>query len=131
MRKALLSLLVGFNGDCRSVRTKPNGHRQNHFLQTNQKGLIGVNVLIKGTTVGVVTDLDGNYSLQLPANATTLVFSYIGYYKQRGSGLEIESVIDVSMNPDTQNLEEVIITAYGTADKGNFTGQQWLLRLIK
>lgn len=85
------------------------------------EGLIGVNVLVKGTTNGVVTDLDGNYSLQVPDGATTLVFSYIGYLSTEEE-IGNRSVIDVSMDPDVQNLEEFIITAYGTADKGNFTG---------
>jgi len=120
MRKALLSLLVGLMitatafAQTRTITgriTSPD----------EPEGLVGVNVLVKGTTTGVVTDLDGNYSLQVPSGATTLLFSYIGYLGKE-EAIGNRSVIDVSMNPDTQNLEEVIITAYGTADKGNFTG---------
>jgi hypothetical protein len=76
MRKALLSLLVG-------LMVTAAAFAQNRTVTgritspDEPEGLIGVNVLIKGTTVGVVTDLDGNYSLQLPANATTLVFNTI------------------------------------------------------
>ncbi|KPQ14082.1 MAG: SusC family TonB-dependent receptor [Algoriphagus marincola HL-49] len=92
------------------------------------EGLIGVNVLVKGTTVGVVTDLDGRYTLLAPEGATALVFSYIGYQsveEQIGN----RSEINVVMEEDSQNLEEVIITAYGgTVDKGNFTGSAVALK---
>lgn len=90
-------------------------------------GLIGVNVLVKGTTIGVVTDLDGNYSLSVPENATTLVFSYIGYSSVE-EVIGNRSVINISMELDSQNLDEVIVTAYGTADKGNFTGSAIALK---
>jgi TonB-linked SusC/RagA family outer membrane protein len=120
MRKALLSLLLGFLvsvsafAQTRTITGKVNSPDE-------PDGLIGVNVLIKGTTMGVVTDVDGKFSLQVPANATTLVFSYIGYLSKE-EVIGNRTVINVSLNPDTQNLEEIIITAYGTADKGNFTG---------
>ncbi|SHO62263.1 SusC/RagA family TonB-linked outer membrane protein [Algoriphagus zhangzhouensis] len=91
------------------------------------EGLIGVNVLVKGTTIGVVTDLDGGFSLSVPENATTLVFSYIGYSSVE-EVIGNRSVINVSMELDSQNLDEVIVTAYGTADKGNFTGSAIALK---
>lgn len=91
------------------------------------EGLIGVNVLVKGTTIGVVTDLDGRYTLLVPESATTLVFSYIGY-RSVEEQIGNRSEINVVMEEDSQNLEEVIITAYGTADKGNFTGSAIALK---
>ncbi|WP_439473642.1 SusC/RagA family TonB-linked outer membrane protein [Algoriphagus formosus] len=91
------------------------------------EGLIGVNVLVKGTTIGVVTDLDGRYTLLAPESATTLVFSYIGY-RSVEEQIGNRSEINVVMEEDSQNLEEVIITAYGTADKGNFTGSAIALK---
>ncbi len=85
-------------------------------------GLIGVNILVKGTLTGVVTDLDGYYTVQVPDGANTLVFSYIGYLKKE-EVIGNRSEINVTLAPDSQNLEEVVITAYGgTIDKGNFTG---------
>lgn len=72
----------------------------------------GANVLIKGTTTGTVTDIDGNYKLTVPTDGTTLVISFIGYGSQ-----EIEvgtrSVIDVSLNTDLTELSEVVVTAVG------------------
>lgn len=86
------------------------------------EGLIGVNILVKGTTTGVITDLDGNYTIQVSDDATALVFSYIGYISKE-EVIGNRSVINVTLSPDSQNLDEVIITAYGgTMDKGNFTG---------
>jgi TonB-linked outer membrane protein, SusC/RagA family len=72
--------------------------------------LPGTNILIKGTNTGVQTDFDGNYSIQA-ANGDVLVFSYLGY-----QSLEIKveaETINVQMQPDAQNLEEVVVTAQG------------------
>ncbi len=74
--------------------------------------LIGASVLVKGTTVGTITDLDGSYSLEVPEDATTLVFSYTGYTPQEieiGAG----DVIDVTMVYDVLKLNEVVVTATG------------------
>jgi len=82
---------------------------------------IGVTVLVKGTTVGTVTDIDGNYTLSnVPANAT-IVFSYIGMttIEESVSG---RSVINVTMDEDVQALEEVVVIGYGTARKRDLTG---------
>ena len=84
-------------------------------------GLPGVNVVLKGTTTGVITDLDGNYSISVQGDNATLVFSFIGYSSAE-QAIGNRSVVNITLNPDTQNLDEVIIVAYGTADKGNFVG---------
>ncbi len=72
----------------------------------------GVSVSVKGTTVGITTDINGKYTLAIPQNASTLVFSYIGMKKQE---VEIgnRSVIDAIMEPDVLGLEEVVVTAIG------------------
>jgi len=74
--------------------------------------LPGVSVSVKGTTVGIITDINGKYTLSVPADAVTLVFSYIGMKKQE---IEIrnQSVIDVIMEPDVLGLDEVVVTALG------------------
>ncbi len=72
----------------------------------------GVNVVVKGSTTGAVTDFEGNYSLVLPNNATTLVFSFIGMQTQEEE-LDGSRVIDVALQPDTQELNEVVVTALG------------------
>lgn len=90
-------------------------------------GLPGANVIIKGSTTGVITGIDGSYSIEVPSSAETLVFSFVGYTSQE-ENIGNRSVINVSLSPDAQNLQEVIVTAYGTASKGNFTGSAIALK---
>lgn len=75
------------------------------------EGLVGANVLIKGTTQGTVTDIDGNYKLAVDTEAT-LVISYIGYIQQ-DQIVGNRSVIDVVMAADAEQLSEVVVTALG------------------
>ena len=82
--------------------------------------LPGVNVVVKGTTLGTVTDADGNYSLQVAGDAT-LVFSFVGLVTQEVA-VGGRTTIDVSMVSDAQQLSEVVVVAYGTAEKRSFTG---------
>ncbi|MCA4899647.1 MAG: mucoidy inhibitor MuiA family protein [Bacteroidota bacterium] len=77
-------------------------------------GLPGVNVVVKGTTVGTVTDAGGNYSLSLPAGANFLVFSFIGMQTQE-MPIAGRSQLDVYMNTDANQLNEVVVTAYGVS----------------
>lgn len=84
-------------------------------------GLPGVNILIKGSTSGTVTDVNGNYSLSVPESATTLVMSSVGYLSQ---DIEIagRSVINNAMNVDVTTLEELVVVGYGSQKKSNITG---------
>ena len=72
----------------------------------------GVQVLVKGTSTGTVTDLDGKYSIKVPESAKTLVYRFVGMTPQE---IEIgtQSEINVSMEPDVLNLEGVVVTALG------------------
>jgi TonB-linked SusC/RagA family outer membrane protein len=74
--------------------------------------LPGVTVLVKGTTSGVITDVNGKYSLPVPQNASTLVFSYLGMKKFEAQIGNL-SVIDVVLEPDIMGLDEVVVTAIG------------------
>jgi TonB-linked SusC/RagA family outer membrane protein len=76
----------------------------------NSQPMIGASVVVKGTTKGVVTDLDGKFSLEVPADATTLVFSFTGSETQE-IALGSSNVIDVSLKE--LQLQEVIVTAIG------------------
>lgn len=76
--------------------------------------LPGVNVIVKGTTIGTTTDLDGNYKLSVSSDAEALVFTYIGYEKTEVT-IGSKSVIDVTLNPDVQQLGEVVVTALGVS----------------
>lgn len=77
--------------------------------------IISASVVVKGTTLGTVTDFDGNYTLDVPADATVLVFSYIGMQTQE---LTITGdVMDVVLSENSEVLEEVVVTGYGTTKK--------------
>jgi TonB-linked SusC/RagA family outer membrane protein len=89
--------------------------------QQNGLGLPGVSVIVKGTSVGTATTADGTYTLNVPADGTTLIFRFIGYVPvERAIGNQ--GTINVTMAVDEKQLDEVVIVAYGTADKNSFTG---------
>src|SRR5688572_16877398 len=72
----------------------------------------GVNVLVKGTSVGTSTDINGNYSLEVPDENAVLVFSFIGYTTQEVT-VGARTTIDLAMTPDVRSLDEVVVTALG------------------
>ncbi|OGX92068.1 hypothetical protein BEN49_17365 [Hymenobacter coccineus] len=84
-------------------------------------GLPGVTVVVPGTTVGASTGSDGTFQLQVPANATTLSFSFIGYATQKVS-ITDKSSVQVTMQDDAQALSDVVVVGYGTARKQDVTG---------
>jgi hypothetical protein len=90
------------------------------FDLSTREPLPGVNVLVKGTTIGTVTDINGNYNLTLPNNAGALQFSFVGYVSQE---LPISSpTINVGLNEDLTALDEVVVIGYGSMKKSNITG---------
>lgn len=82
--------------------------------------IIGASVVEKGTTNGTVTDLDGNFSLNVSANST-LVVSYIGY-KDQEIKVGNQRTFNIQLSEDTQKLDEVVVVGYGTQKKVNLTG---------
>lgn len=89
---------------------------------TDEAGLplLGVTVLVPGTSTGTSTDIDGNFSVKVPAGATTLEFSYIGYSRL---ALPIQGeTMNVQMTPDTQVMDEVVVIGYGSQKKDDLTG---------
>lgn len=85
------------------------------------EGLPGVNVLIKGTVVGILTDVEGRYSLSVPDPQSTLVFSFIGYSPQE-IPVAGQRVIDVKLAQSVSELDEVVVIGYGTQKKVSLTG---------
>lgn len=83
--------------------------------------LIGVSVVVKGTSIGTITDFDGNYSLDVPAGNNVIVISYIGYQTKEIT-LGRDSRVNLKMDPDTQTLDEVVVIGYGTVKKRDLTG---------
>lgn len=80
----------------------------------------GVSVAVKGTTTGTTTDLDGNFTLTVPANEI-LVFSFVGM-KRQDVPVTDATVYDIKLVPDVIGVDEVMVVAYGTAKKESFTG---------
>lgn len=112
------------NNNISVKKSTPRGSRQNKLevvikdvgvsgrvTDENSEALVGVSVVVKGTTIGTITDLDGRYSLEIPENSI-LIFSYIGY---RTAEINIagRTVIDIKMDQDISQLSEVVVTALG------------------
>lgn len=87
----------------------------------NNEGLPGVNVIVKGTTTGTVTDFDGNFKLDVPSSEAVLVFSSIGYATQEIT-VGQNSIINVILAPDVLALSEVVIVGYGEQKKESIVG---------
>ncbi|MGB3587785.1 MAG: carboxypeptidase-like regulatory domain-containing protein, partial [Tunicatimonas sp.] len=88
--------------------------------ETNE-ALPGVNILVKGSTQGTISDVEGNYRLTVPAGAEALVFSSIGFTPEE-IAINGRTTINLVMMPDIQSLQEVVVVGYGTQEKVNLTG---------
>lgn len=89
-------------------------------VSDNYGPVIGASVVVKGTTQGVITDLDGNFKLEVPVGAT-IVISYIGY-KEKEIVYKGEAELNVQLNENVQELQEVQVIAYGATKKVTVTG---------
>lgn len=107
------------------------GLQRQAIAQTNITGQVkdsednipipGVTVLVKGTSTGTLTDIDGNYSIKVPSSDDVIVFSFVGY-EQQEIQVGSQSVINLSLSPSTAQLEEVVVIGYGTVKKSDLTG---------
>ena len=83
--------------------------------------LIGATIKVKGSSTGVVTDLDGNFALDVPANAT-LIVTYVGY-KEREIAVDGRAVLGtIELSSDALVLDQVVVVGYGTQKKADLTG---------
>lgn len=86
-------------------------------VDNNGQPLPGANVVVEGTTIGTVTDFDGNYSITIPNNSCQLTFSFIGYNSKT---LPISnSVMNIALEESAMNLEEVVVVGYGSKKKAS------------
>ncbi len=94
-----------------------------HIVDENNEALIGVNILMEGyPTVGALSNMDGNFSLKVPSESPTLIFSYLGYEKQRIKLKINQSNLKVVMREDAAQLEELVVVGYGTQRKASVVG---------
>lgn len=105
-----------------SVRTSQQQNTvTGKVIDDTGESLPGVNVTVKGTTIGVMTDFDGNYSINVPNNNSILVYSFIGYNPQEVT-VGGQRVINITLGEDVQVLEEVVVVGYGIQRKSDVTG---------
>src|ERR1051325_8426064 len=117
MKTTLLTLLMILSAVISYAQSQVKGR----VSEESGQALPGVNVLVKGTTIGTVTDADGVYTLQnVPAEAI-LVFSFIGYAPQE-IPVAGKTSVDAKLSPDIQSLQEVVVVGYGTTTVKELTG---------
>jgi TonB-dependent starch-binding outer membrane protein SusC len=83
--------------------------------------LIGVNIIVEGTSAGTISDMNGKYSLEVPGQNSTLVYSYVGYLSQSVM-VSGQSSIDIKLVADITKLQEVVVVGYGVQKKETLTG---------
>jgi len=121
MKKTLLFFVVAAFFICGSSFAQERTISGKLSAAEDGSSLPGVNIILKGTTVGTVTDIDGNYKLSVPAEGGILVFSFIGFVTQEEE-IGSRSVIDLSLVTDVTQLSEVVVVGYGTQLKIDLTG---------
>lgn len=109
MKKKLTSVLL-FLAMGMGVVSAQSSKVTGKVLDENGEPVIGASIIVKGTTVGTVTDFDGNFTLDVPSDGKQLVVSFIG---MRSQEVNVASNVSVRLLADTQNLDEVVVTAMG------------------
>jgi len=90
--------------------------------QTTKDPIIGASVMLKGTSVGTITDLNGKFNINVQdAKEAVLIVSYVGYQK-KNIALDGKTMISVMLEEDAKTLEEVVVVGYGTMRKSDLTG---------
>lgn len=92
---------------------------QGKVVDSNGEPIIGANVLVQGTTNGIITDLDGNFTLSNVEPNAKIVISYIGYKSQT---LNASATMNVTLKEESETLQEVVVVGYGVQKKVNLTG---------
>ncbi|WP_020526217.1 SusC/RagA family TonB-linked outer membrane protein [Flexithrix dorotheae] len=118
-RRKLLLIVLFFIGYANAAwsQTKVSGV----VTDEGQETLPGVNILVQGTSIGTVTDIDGKFTLEVPDQNTVLVFSSIGYLSQEVP-VSNKSFFNISLALDVTSLEEVVVIGYGEVEKKDATG---------
>ena len=105
-----------------SMRSYGQGVISGKVVDETNSPLPGASVTLKGTTSGTVSDSEGNYRLaNVPSDAQVIVFSFIGYLNQEVT-INNRTTINIQLQPDAEQLEEVVVVGYGTVEKKDVTG---------
>jgi len=130
MRIAFILMILALSGITRAYSDDNSGIKGELQQRTvtgtitdSQSGELmpGVNVLVKGTTIGSITDASGRYAISLPDPNSILVFSFIGYGSQE-IPVAGRAVVDIMLESDVTRLEEVVVIGYGTQRRVTLTG---------
>ena len=89
--------------------------------KTDGQAIPGVNVVLKGTTVGVITNMDGTFTLEVPNTNAVLVFSFVGFIQQEVK-VDGKTQLNVVLEEENLNVEQVVVVGYGTVKKKDLTG---------
>ena len=120
----LANLIIAFIMGIIGVNAQTNTQRSVGGVVTDADGipLIGVTVVEEGTTSGTITNIDGEYELNIRGDQATLVFSYIGFETVESEVASGVSQLDIVLQEDTQLLDELVVIGYGTVRKRDLTG---------
>jgi TonB-linked SusC/RagA family outer membrane protein len=121
MKRKLLMLVLCFMGIGINQISAQEMLVRGKVLDEKQMALPGANIMIKGTTLGTVTDIDGNFSINAPNSSTVLVISFLGYFTQEIT-VNNQNDFSISMVPNLDDLGEVVVVGYGDQKRINLTG---------
>ena len=111
----------GSNSVTATTTVAQNKVIKGNVVDKNGDPIIGANIRVKGTTVGTITDIDGNFVLEIAGNAELLEVSYIGY-KTQDISLKGKKEFAIVLKEDSETLDEVVVVGYGVQKKVNLTG---------
>lgn len=121
LRRGAGFLLVSFITAFSTMAIAQSKQVTGNMVDESNLPLPGVSILIKGTGSGTITDLDGDYTLDVPDENAVLVFSFMGYATREVSVAGL-TVLDVTMTPDVRSLEEFVVVGYGEQARKDITG---------
>jgi TonB-dependent starch-binding outer membrane protein SusC len=120
MKKVLLGLALSFL-TIASVLAQTKTITGRVTSTEEPEGVPGASVVVKGTTQGTVTNVDGTFSISIPSDANVLVISFVGYLTKEVS-LGSSTTVNVQLDPDVKLLSEIVVTGYGTQERREITG---------
>ncbi len=98
--------------------------------EEDKEGMPGINIVLKGTTTGTVTDISGSFRIAVPSPQSVLIFSFVGFETQEII-VGARAVLDVLMRPDPKQLEEVVVTGYGEENRRSMPGSVVVIKSDK
>ncbi len=117
----MLLLTGSISAPAAAVVVIPEKSISGRVTDENGEPMPGVNILVKSTSIGTISDVEGRYKLMVPDNTTTLVFSSVGYIAKE-IDITGRSTIDLKMEQDVTALSEVVVIGYGSVRKSDLTG---------